>query len=233
MLWILLFEFILPANNIFPKPSTVIESAGALWNEYNLFYNVLSTVGAIYISIFFSYFIVRFFLYFIGRDNHLFHFVFSIEGISRYIPGLVLGLFLIYWFPNSEFIEFIFAFLTAFLAFTIKINDELKKIPAEYIYLIRSLGAEEYFLQKNVIWKLLQPELIKQTFQLHNYLWVTLIAFEFIKGGLGMGAIFKKALLYNDLAAIFFMALLTGIIIFLGTLLLKKIEVKFFNWGID
>ncbi|MBZ0199841.1 MAG: ABC transporter permease subunit, partial [Ignavibacteriaceae bacterium] len=208
VLWVLLFEFILPANNILPKPSTVIESVGTLWSEYNLLYNLLSTIGAIYISIFLAYFVVRFFVHVIGRDNHLFHFIFSLEGISRYIPGLVLGIFLIYWFPNSELVEFIFAFLTAFLSFTIKINDELRNIPDEYVNSIRSLGAEEFFIRKNIIWKILQPGIIKHAFLIHKFLWITLIAFEFIKGGFGIGVIFKKALQYNDLAVIFLTALI-------------------------
>jgi len=233
VLWIILFEFILPVNKILPKPSIVFDSAGALWSDYNFLFNLLSTVGSVYISLLAAYFLVRFFLPAIKSTNSLFHFTLSLEWFSHYVPGLVLGLFLIYWFPDSEFIEFIFAFCTAFLSLVIKINKELKTLPDEYISSIRSLGADELFVTKNIVWKLIQPELFKHLFKLHLYLWLILIAFEFIKGGLGIGVIFKDALLYRDLSAIFLNALLTGVIIYLGTLLIKLAQKKFFNWRLN
>lgn len=233
MLWIFLFEFILPVNNILPKPSIVLESAGALWNDYNFLFNLLSTISSVYISLFAAFFLIRFFLPAIGRNNQIFHFILSLEWFSHYVPGLVLGLFLIYWFPDSEFIEFIFAFLTAFLSLVIKINQSLKNVPDEYISSIRSLGAEDTFVTKNVVWKLIQPVLFKHLFQLHLYLWLILIAFEFIKGGLGIGVIFKEALFYRDLSTIFLSAFLSGIIIYLGTLLIRFLQKKFFNWRLS
>ena len=55
VLWILLFEFILPVNNILPRPSVVLMSFSALWNYYRLPINFMATVSAVYLSILLAY----------------------------------------------------------------------------------------------------------------------------------------------------------------------------------
>ncbi|MGA8265020.1 MAG: hypothetical protein WB779_11305, partial [Ignavibacteriaceae bacterium] len=64
ILWIILFEFILPANNILPKPSIVFQSFGALWEDYHLPSNYLNTVSSVYLSIIIAYLLTHYLIHF-------------------------------------------------------------------------------------------------------------------------------------------------------------------------
>jgi ABC-type nitrate/sulfonate/bicarbonate transport system permease component len=234
VLWILLFEFLLPVNSVLPKPSIVLESFSDLWINYKLPINFISTVAVIYISLSMAYlfvYLLRSFL--IGKNNFITGFILSLEWFSKYVPGIAIGLLLIFWFPDSEFIEFIFAFLTAFLSMVLKIQLKLNEVRLDYIDAARSLGMEERVIKRDILWKMLQPELSKHLFVIHLYIWAMLIAFEFMKGGLGIGVIFKKAIEFQDLSALFSTFLITGLTVYLGTALLKAVTNKFIYWSID
>lgn len=234
VLWILLFEFLLPVNSILPKPSIVLDSFLDLWVNYKLPINVVSTVAVIYISLLFAYLVVHLLRRFlIEKNNFITGFILSLEWFSEYVPGIAVGLLLIFWFPVSEYIEFVFAFSTAFLSIVLKIQNELSKFKAEYLNSARSMGISERIIQKNIIWKTIQPGLGNHILGLHFYIWSMLIAFEFIKGGLGIGVIFRKALEFHDLSALFSTFLITGITVYIGTALLKAVTNKFFYWSID
>jgi ABC-type nitrate/sulfonate/bicarbonate transport system permease component len=234
ILWIILFEFLLPVNNILPKPSIVLESFDDLWRDYNLLINYLSTISVIYISMAAAYFILRLIrVQLLMRNNVLANLILSLEWFSEYVPGIVIGLILIYWFPNSEYIEFVFAFATVFISLLIKFQIITKELKQEYIDAAYSLGAGRTLIAKSVIWKSAEPALIEHLYQIHLYIWAMLIAFEFIKGGLGLGMIFRRALEFSDLSVLFSSLLITGITIFLGSLMIKSIKNKFFFWGFN
>ena len=231
LLWIILFEFILPVNKILPKPSIVLESFSALWSYYNLPVNYLSTISAIYVSLFLYYLLVKVLSpYLKEKDNSITVFINSLEWFSQFIPGIIIGLLLIFWFPATGYVEFVFAFVTAFASIMIKFQNESDTADEEYILSARSLGLNENEVTKKIIWKNVEPKLIEHMFDLHLYLWGMLIVFEFIKGGPGLGVIFRKALEYDDLSAIFSVFLITGISVYLGTILLKYIRKKFVFW---
>ncbi len=231
LLWIIIFEFILPVNKILPKPSIVLESFPALWRYYNLPANYLTTISSIYISLFLAYLLVKFLSpHLKEKDNSITVFINSLEWFSQYLPGIIIGFLLIFWFPNSVYIEFVFAFATVFISIMIKFQNESDSADEEYIISAQSLGLKEKEITKKIIWKNVEPRLVEHVFSLHLYLWSLLVIFEFIKGGSGLGTIFRQALDYQDLSAIFSVFLITGITVFLGTLLLKYIRKKFVFW---
>jgi ABC-type nitrate/sulfonate/bicarbonate transport system permease component len=232
-LWIILFEFILPVNQVLPKPSIVILSFGALWFDYNLPINFLSTITVIYISLTISYFSLKWVSPFLAKGhNPVSDFILSLEWFSEYIPGIIFGFLLIYWFPDSEIIEFIFAFGTAFSSLVIKFQKELGKISNEYIDAAESLGMSGKLLIKEVKWKAIQPEIMKHIFYLHFYTWTLLLVFEFIKGGYGLGSIFKSAHEFKDISALFSVIIITGLTVYLGNSVLKYLRNKFFFWSV-
>jgi ABC-type nitrate/sulfonate/bicarbonate transport system permease component len=234
ILWVLLFEFILPVNNILPKPSIVFISFADVWKDYNLPANYLSTVTVIYISLVAAYLLVRFFISGVLKTgSFLSQFILSLEWFAEFIPGIVIGLMLVYWFPGSEFIEFIFAFFTAFTSMLIYIQGRMRKVPAEYITSAVSLGIKEQKLNRHVRWKVIQPSLMKHILTLHFYIWSMIIAFEFIKRGYGLGSLFRNALEFKDLSALFSTFIITGVTIFLGSASIKYLKNKFFNWNIN
>ena len=232
LLWIILFEFVLPVNKILPKPSIVLESFGALWYDYDILVNYVSTIGVIYIGMALAYFLVKILSpYLIEKQNIISAFINSIEWFSEYVPGIVIGLLLIFWFPESEYIEFIFAFATAFASLMIKFQNESLKVNQSYIDSAKSLGVSGSQLTRNVIWKDLQSGLMEHFFQLHYFIWSVLIAFEFIKNGTGLGTVLRKALEFGDLSAVFSILFIIGLTIWLGTLILRYIRNKLFFWS--
>jgi NitT/TauT family transport system permease protein len=231
ILWILLFEFILPVNKILPKPSIVLQSFDDLWNVYNLPLNYISTITVIYLSISLAFLFLRILSPLILKSNFISNFILSLEWFSRYLPGIITGMLLIFWFPDSEYIEFIFAFLAILFSLIIKFQKELKNVEKEYINSLLSLGAGESFIFSNVVWKSIQPSLLKHILTIHFYLWILIIAFEYIKGGYGVGSIYRTALEFKDLSAFFSISLITGITIFLGHFLIEFLKNKFFFWS--
>jgi len=232
ILWIVLFEWLLPVNHILPKPSTVFESFPYLWNDYKLPLNYLSTISVVYISLFLSYFCVKILSPYIKeKDNFISTFINSFEWFSEFIPGIIIALLLIFWFPESEFVEFIFASATAFTSLIIKFQNESENVKEEYLFAAQSLGLSEKKITQLVIWKDVQPKLMAHILNFHFYIWTVLIIFEFIKGGLGLGVIFRRALEYKDLSAIFSVFLITGLTIYFGNLSLRIIRNKFINWN--
>jgi len=232
ILWIVLFEWLLPVNHILPKPSTVFESFPYLWNDYKLPLNYLSTISVVYISLFLSYFCIKILSPYIKeKDNFISTFINSFEWFSEFIPGIIIALLLIFWFPESEFVEFIFAFATAFTSLIIKFQNESENVKEEYLFAAQSLGLSEKKITQLVIWKDVQPKLMAHILNFHFYIWTVLIIFEFIKGGLGLGVIFRQALEYKDLSAIFSVFLITGLTIYFGNLSIRIIRNKFINWN--
>jgi ABC-type nitrate/sulfonate/bicarbonate transport system permease component len=231
ILWIILFEFILPVNNILPKPSVVLVSFSALVKDYQLFQNYISTIAVIYISLIAAYYAVQLFSLLPVKENrYLTNFIASLEWFSEYIPGIILGLLLIFWFPASEYVEFIFAFLTGFFMMIISVKKAEIMIPSEYITASRSLLLDSKSIRKNITWKFLRADLMKHMRGIHFYLWLILIAFEYIKGGYGIGNIFQRALSFHDISAFFSAAIITGITIYLGSAVIKYINNRLSFW---
>ncbi len=234
VLWIILFEFIFPVNNFLPKPSVVLLSFGALWSDYNLLLNFFATFSSVYIALLAAYFLAQFLAPIIFKKTHsISEFLFSLHWFSIYVPWIVFGIFLIYWFPNSPYVESFFLFVTAFFSIIIKMKELYPKVHREYIDSAISLGADEKTISKKIIWKAVQPEMLRHVIQLHFNLWSLAIVFEFIRNGYGLGRIFRLALDYKDLSALFSITLITGILVYLGTIGVKFYRNKFCHWSFN
>lgn len=228
ILWVVLFEFILPVNNILPKPSIVWQSFSALWEDYNLPVNYLDTISSIYLSITAGYFIVHFLSpAFLNKKNFFTYFVHSLNWFSGFLPGIVIGMLIIFWFPESNYIEFVFVFFTAVSSFIIFLHNAVKNVPREYTDAAKSLGVSEIKINRQVVWNSMRADMFDHIIDLHLYIWPMAIAFEFIKGGYGLGNIFRLALEYRDLSALFSNFLIVGITIYLGIVIIKHFKNKF------
>jgi ABC-type nitrate/sulfonate/bicarbonate transport system permease component len=231
ILWVLLFEFIIPVNKFIPKPSSVVSAFPALWNEYSLAFNLFSTLFAVYIPLIVAYLMIKYLAAILLRDNHIItQFIVSLEWFSEYIPGVIFGFFLIFWFPLSEYTEFLFAFGTAFMGLLIKVKREAEILNPAYIDAARSLGADMNVIRKRILWSNMQPNLINYLSELHFYLWLLLIVFEFIKGGFGIGSVFSDVLRYSDLSGLFILSAITGLLIFTGDLIIKFLGKRYLRW---
>lgn len=230
-LWIILFEFILPVNKILPKPSIVIQAFPSLFADYNLLPNYISTVAVIYISMIAAYFTLKILSYIGEKENRaIINFIDSLEWFSDYIPGIVLGILLIFWFPGSEYVEFLFAYLTAFSQMILRYRKTKKNVPEEYIIASEAVGFSGKEISRRVVWKFGQAELFRRMKYVHYSLWVVLIAFEYIKGGYGIGNIFQKALLFKDLSALFSTSIIVAFTVFIGNTVILYMRNKLIFW---
>jgi ABC-type nitrate/sulfonate/bicarbonate transport system permease component len=232
LLWVIFFEFFFPSNTILPRPSIVLESFAPLWEFYHLPQNFLITFCSIYVSLIIGFFGVKLLANSLFKEkNFIKDFLLSLGLFSEYIPGIVLALFLIIWFPNSVMIEFIFSLLVAFFLILDKAVRLSSNLYKPYIDSAKSFGINTAVINKDVAWKSILPELKKYILDVHIYLWTILISFEIIKGNTGLGSIFKNTIAFKDISSLFAAALITGVVIFLIIHLLKFFLNKMIHWS--
>jgi NitT/TauT family transport system permease protein len=230
-IYIVLFEFVLPANKILPKPSILIESVPSLFQDYNFLSSFLFTFTAIYSVMLMSYF-------FIKQWNNL------LISLAEIFPGLkelfVLGnyfipLFLIFlfelWFGNSIWGEYFFIFILTMGTLKSTIINEIDSIKAEYILSARSLGLAEKEIVKKVVWKYVQPRVYDSIIKNHVVVWSLVIIYEFVCRTDGIGSILSLALKYNDLSLVIVLIAIIIVAILVMELLLINIKKKYFFWN--
>lgn len=231
LIWLILFEFVFPNNGFLPKPSIVFLSFSSLLTDYHLIRNFGITVSEIYFALIISYFIDWALCKYITGKEWFFSSLDALYKLFKFVPVLILGMFLILWYPYSNLTGFIFALFIFVIPMAVKIKEESFKVKPEYIDAAISLGAGKNDISKNIIWKAVQPSLFSYIFELHYLAWLLLIAFEFMKGGYGLGSIFRDALSYKDLSALFSISIITGVTIFAGFYILKYLKNKFIHWS--
>ena len=230
LLWILLFEIILPVNDVFPKPSIVLQSMRDLFRDYDFGWNYLSTLSAIYLPMLAAYFMVRMLFPIIMKKSFVTDIIFSVEWFSRHIPGIVLAILLIYWFPQSEITRFVFAFLISFSAFMIRARHLGENLGTEYQLAMETFGVGFNPIMRRVVWKAIQPNLFAHIIKQNIYVWASLIVFEFINLGFGLGTILRKILQFKDLSALVMMFIIIGVSIFISSQMFKFAKDKFYFW---
>ncbi len=232
ILWIILFEFILPSNNFLPKPSIVWDSFGDLFKDYRLVINYLSTIAVIYSSIVVSYFLINLLkVFLLNKEQPFTNLLSSLKQVSNILPSILFAFLLIYWLPDTIISEFIFAILLSLFSFAIKVQNESLLIKKEYIDAAKGLGANEKIILNEVKWKAIQPGLIKHILDFHNYFWTLILFFEYARNGLGLGKIFRQALEFKDLSALIALFIITGITICLGHLAINHFKTKHYFWN--
>ncbi|GAB4299632.1 MAG: hypothetical protein Kow0098_26320 [Ignavibacteriaceae bacterium] len=231
VLWIILFEFILPPDSFLPSPTSVIDTVKDLFGLYQFALGLLSTVTVVYVSLFLSYLLVWLFsAQLFNEDNPANKLLLALEGIFEFIPAIIAAFILIYWFPSSEFTEIVFATVFSFFPLMIYVLKNKKNVPEEYLLFSRSLTFTDSSINRKVLFRALQPRIYDYLSELHLILWSLLIAFEYIKGGLGIGVVLGKALEYKDIAAIFLIMIIVSLIVFAGKMVIIFIRNKFVVW---
>jgi putative hydroxymethylpyrimidine transport system permease protein len=233
LIWIILFEFILPPNHVLPGPSITFISIFSLFKEYQFLNNMLSSISAIYLSSITAGLFIWIFKRYLFNSKNLVGFLkYPMKLISGILPGVFIGLFFIFWFPDSEYYKYVFIFFISSVYLLIKAENELKKVGSEFNDAIASLGIGKNLIFDKIYWKVIEPVLIESLVELHIFLWSILIVFEIIKGGSGIGTVLRNTLLNKDLAGLFASFLLISVIILVGDIIIKYFKNKFFSWSI-
>ncbi|PKL83183.1 MAG: hypothetical protein CVV24_06300 [Ignavibacteriae bacterium HGW-Ignavibacteriae-3] len=228
--YIVLFEFILPVNKILPRPTLLLESFVSIWFEYNLLYAFTITASVVYLSMLFGFIQI-----YIGAARYLKFYTLiegSIQSLGLFLfltPFFFLAVFN-FWFPQNVIAEFLFSFLAASFFIFQKLIHESKNIKEEYLLVARNLKTSSYDTYQDVHWKSSLPGIFKQLRQINYQLWFLILTYEFIGDQRGVGAIYHLALQYRDFTALFTLAIMCGILIWFGDLLIKQIHSKFIRW---
>ncbi len=228
--YVLLFEFILPVNKILPKPSLLLESYSSLWTDYNLFGAFAITTSVIYLSIIVGYLFAASISGMLIKSFYNTPGIFNGLKIFRYFPAFFYAILFAYWFEGSIIAEFIFTFLAVVFILGLNIFNQLGSVKPEYIESAKSLGIYESKIYSEVIWKSIQPEIFESLFRLHYYIWVLVLLFEFVGGSDGFGLIYRSLLTFQDLAALFSLAILISLLIWLGKFLIRFFQKKLIYW---
>ena len=230
-LWIILFEYIFPLNRFIPSPSLVFLSFVDLFSKYDFLLNIVSTLASIYMPMFLALVLLKFSFGFIDPESPIIKLISSSQLLFKFIPGLLLGVLLIYWFPQEEWTKFLFSFFIALSiiwnkAFTINENKF-----QHYKDYAQSLGIKKYQIRTKVIWKMVEPRIIEELAVRNIYIWTTILAFEYIQRMNGAGEILRLSLKFNDISIIFALIIFLAVIISLCFKILNFIKNKFYFWN--
>lgn len=231
ILWIILFGLILPENNILPGPLTVLTSFPALFEDYNFLTHFFTTISAIYLPGILAFLFIYLIREFIFRETGIAkYFIEFISQLSVFVPALLIAVLVVFWFPTSFFIEYVFSFIIS-VVWGMKIVHLTGEVRNEnYFVAFKSLGGDKAFLDKNILWNEIKPEVIKSLFHYHLQLWTLILIFEFIHDSYGLGVILRRTLNYHDFSVLLLMIILIPVLILGGYYFLKYLENKFIFW---
>ncbi len=234
ILWIILFEFILPENNFLPKPDIVLLSVPALFEDYHLTANFFTTVSAVYLPALLAYlfvFILRSFL--LKRTASVQIFTGFISKLCVFFPPFLLAALFIFWFPDSLVIEYIFVFIISILWWLTEIDSKAGSSNESYSLAFKSMGADDKFININVKWNEIKPGVFRNLGRFHLHLWAVILVFEYISNYNGLGSIIHQTLTYHDLSALFLVIIIISAAIYAGSLLLKFMRNRFIFWSAE
>lgn len=232
VLWIILFEFILPANNFLPRPGIVLLSIPALFDDYHLIANFFETVSAVYLPPLLAFL----FLYSIrgsifnqsAPPKFLTGFLLQ---IAAFFPAILSGILFAFWFPESFVVTYLFSFIVALSWWMIEMRSAAANPNQTYAAAFKSLGADDLFLNKNILWNEIKPGIFTGLNRFHMQLWTLILFFEFISKRYGLGSLLQQTLNYRDLSALCLSILIITLTISAGFFLLRFIENKFIFWS--
>lgn len=230
LIWIILFQFVLEQNSFLPKPLIVYNSLSDLFNIYQLPSNFFFSLGAIVFSIIISVLLLYFLRYYLITQNIISEFILSIYKLKYFIPGILIGIFLIFWFPHSIYIEYIFLTISSFIYLSGLVINEKDKLGNEYVVSLKSLGVKDNKNYATIKFKQLLPLLENSLINLHLKLWAILITFEYIQNAWGLGTIINNSVQYRDLSTLFSVSLLICLTIISGNYILKFLFNRFVYW---
>ena len=231
--YIVLFEFILPVNRMIPKLSMLYESFLHIWSDYKLINAFTTTTSVIYITIIFSVIFLYVRVKSLIKLSVEMQYAFLSFQIFRFVSVIFITVMFNFWLPNNLFAELLFGFLVATFLAVNKLFNESKNINEEYLLVARNLNLSQSEIYENVYWKSSLPALSKYYEQIHLSLWTLIFTYEFIDNSHGLGYIFRTALDYKDYTALYVVAILLSLLIWLGDSVIKFVNKKIIHWSAE
>lgn len=231
LLWIILFEFILPSNKVLPKPSIVLQSFSSLWIDYNLLLNISSTIGIIYLSLTVGIILSKYLAVLLMEKNSLI-FLVKKKNRSFWVLLIIICLFLApIWFADLYFSKIIFAFSVSLIAFTIKNVNEWMKVEVDFIDAMRSLGFSTHIIRSKILTKLSEPIVMAYGKDYQFQLWLLVIIYEILNEREGVGFMIKKIVEYHDLSGAFALLFIIAFTIIMVNKIISVLIKKLSYWN--
>jgi ABC-type nitrate/sulfonate/bicarbonate transport system permease component len=227
--YLILFEFILPINNILPKPSFIIESFTTIWSDYNIAISLLETYSIIVFSFLGGYFLCWLFrgltIYFGEEQKEIFSSFSWLRSVNIFFVVILVG----FWFGDSITAFMIFMMIFQFLG----LMNELMKLNKEdeaYQLTVMSLSSDKNRDMAEIKWKLRIPQIYKSIIEKQSLMWLLVLTYEFIHLDVGVGYVIKQILAYKDFTGLFPIIIITALLYKLNFLLLKISVKKYAFW---
>lgn len=233
--YVVLFEFIFPANGVFPSVSVIILSLTELIDNYSLLINLTSTFAAVYITIFANYLIVKILFPFLISSNFDFDQQKSksaetILSIFTYVPFILIAVLILVWLPEfvlDKYIIVLAVFLPGSLQALLQTDYSDK---TNYYYFYKSLGIKKSFILNKIIFKLVEPEYFLYQIKNHSLIWCVVLVTEFIQKREGVGSILFNLYKYQDVASLFTVVIIVALIVFTIQIVMNILLNKAYFW---
>ncbi len=229
LIWAVLFEFVLVANGILPKPSSAFYAVKDIINIYHFLPNLFFSVGAITFGLLFSVVLVFIFKKLLLNKTLFSDIIFAVNKLKHFIPVIILSSFLILWFTDSIYTEYIFIFLIGFVYLSSEIIIKIDKKDQVYLLAAKSLKLPGR-IRNEIKFKQLLPMLDDSFLNLHFILWGVMLTFEFVQNQWGFGTIIFNSLKFRDMPTLFVVSLVIYILISAGYYIIKFLFNRFVYW---
>lgn len=228
--YIVLFEFILKANKVLPKPSLLADSFISIWKDYDLLFALIITTTVVYLAVIIGYGILFLIKNVLCRIYFSYPALLAASRIFKYFPAFFYAVMFDYWFQGSYFAEFGFAIIAFVSLITVSFIESIKDVKEEYILFARELKLKDETVFSKVIWNYCRPSLYKTMKKYNFYLWVIILLFEYIANIEGLGRVYNQMLAFKDLAGLVAVALIMAVIIYASNKLIGYISSKLIHW---
>lgn len=228
--YVTLFELVLPVNKILPRPTLLWESLLSVWKDYNLIFELSVTTLVVYSSIIIGYLLVWLTRIPILKLLSYFGDGFSNIRIFRYFPAFFYAVIFAFWFPASITAEFFFALVAVTFYMIVSIKENLEIITDSHLVVANNLKISGKKLFGEIFWKNLQPAVFNSILKIHYFVWILILVFEYVGDYAGLGHVYNQALVYNDFAGLFSLAIYIALLIWFGDSVIKFTKSKIIYW---
>ncbi len=229
--YVVILQFIIPANKFLPKPSLFAESFLYIWKDYQLPAAIGYTASLIYSSLILSYLLVFLLRGMLIQFLVEFHHVILTSRLFRYVPLFILLILFSCWFPASIIAEFVFIMLLIISHFLSEMLSGIKYVNKDYVIVAKNLGISKNKIYREVYWKELQPVLFNIVNRLQHFLWMVALVYEFVGDAHGLGTAIRNAFTFNDYTALLYFILFATLVIWFFAAIVNVIEKKLIFWN--
>lgn len=228
--YICLFELILPANKILPKPTLLAESFISIWKDYDLLFALIVTTSVVYFAIIVGYGILFLLKNILCRIYFTFPSVISASKIFKYFPAFFYAVMFDYWFQGSYFAEFLFALIAFTSLMVTSFIGKIANVKEDYLLFAKGIDLPGNRIFSKIIWNSCKPSIYAAIKKYNFYLWVLILLFEYIANVEGLGRIYNQMLAYKDLTDLLSVAIIMAVIIYSTNKIIYYLSLKLIHW---